>query len=154
MRKTILIAGLLLVPFVSAYSDDATMTAFDTYKNHYGPVWEENAWDKIDEAVSYYDDILYVHSTDGSVLSVNVPEWMVELIEGWKADGWVGSSVADLQADQLNETTVSFKSKWLDWYEDGTKEYSCAWYLADLKDGRWVFTNYADIDCAEHDLDD
>jgi hypothetical protein len=78
--------------------------------------------------------------------------WLSQGIEGWRSDGWVSSILAGYQLDQLNPSTALFKSKWLDLYEDGSEEFSCAWYMADLNGGRWTFTDYAEIECADHDL--
>ena len=73
-------------------------------------------------------------------------------IEEWRSDGWLGSDIAGYQSDLLNATTAVFKVKWRDRYADGNEEFECGWYMADLKSNGWVISQYADIDCAEHDL--
>jgi hypothetical protein len=83
---------------------------------------------------------------------VNSRTWLTDSVAGWVADGWQSSVVAEYRSDQLNATTVSFKVKWKDLYEGGHEEYSCGWYMADFDAGRWAFTQYGEIDCAEHDL--
>ena len=95
---------------------------------------------------------LLSHDASGKIESVISQEWLDVAIKGWRADAWTGSELVGIQTDRLNESTVVFKSRWLDHYKDREDEYSCGWYVADLRDGSWVFTNYADIDCADHGM--
>jgi len=152
MRTFIFWIGLFLPVAMSAQADTATQAVDDWYLQQYTPLWKENAWDKLEEATAYYDETLYLHPTDGAITPVDSREWLAKSLEGWKSDGWLGSDVAEYRSDKLNPTTVAFKAKWRDWYADGREEFSCGWYVADLEDDVWVFTQYAEIDCAEHDL--
>ena len=142
--------SLLVASFFGA--ETMSQDADDWYQNHYSPLWKEKPWDKVEEGLVYYAATLYLHPPDGAVNTVNSREWLSKSIAGWKSDGWTGSVVAEYQSDHLNQSTVAFKVKWQDFYADGSEEFSCGWYVADLEDERWVFTQYAEIDCAEHDL--
>jgi len=144
--------GLSLLVAMSVQADTTTQAVDDWYLKQYAPLWKEGAWNKLEEATAYYDETLYLHPPDGTITPVDSRPWLARSLEGWKADGWLGSDVAELRSDQLNPTTVAFKAKWRDWYTDGTEEFSCGWYVADLKGDRWVFTQYTEIDCAEHNL--
>lgn len=66
------------------------------YAESYGPLWHDNAWDKVDEILFYYDSEVWDH------------------------------------------------------YSNREDDYSCAWYLADVIDGKWKFTHFAAIDCQAH----
>lgn len=152
MRTKTFWIGLPLLFAMSVQADTTTEAVDDWYLTQYTPLWKENAWDKLEEATVYYDETLYLHPPDGPITPVDSREWLAKSLEGWKADGWLGSDVAEYRSDRLNPTTVAFKARWRDWYADGSEDFSCGWYLADLKGDRWVFTQYGEIDCAEHDL--
>jgi len=144
--------GLSLLVGLFFGADTMAQEADDWYQNHYAPLWKENSWDKIEEASLYYAETTYLHPPDGTITAVDSREWIARSIAGWKSDGWLGSVIAEYLSDQVNPSTVVFKVKWRDWYADGSEEFSCGWYLADLEREKWLFTQYAEIDCAEHDL--
>jgi hypothetical protein len=142
--------GLYLLVALSAQAE--ALPVDDWYQNHYAPLWKENPWDKVEEAAAYYADTIYLHPSDSTITAVDSRQWLAENLEGWRSDGWLGSAVAEYQRDQLNASTAMFKVKWRDWYAGGEEEFSCGWYLADIEGDDWVFTQYAEIDCAEHNL--
>ena len=148
-RRSIItfIFGLIVV---AANADTEPDDPEQWYAKSYAPLWAEVSWDKMDQVSSHYDDIIYSHESSGDIVAVQSREWLTAKIKGWRADGWIGSDLAGLTVDRLNRTTVVFKSRWHDRYSDGVAEYSCAWYMANLRDGRWLFTNYTDIDCTAH----
>jgi len=152
MRTKTFWIGLPLLFAMSVQADTTTEAVDDWYLKQYAPLWKEKPWEKVKEGAVFYDETLYLHPPDGPITPVDSREWLARSLEGWKSDGWLGSDVAELRSNRLNPTTVAFKARWRDWYTDGTEEFSCGWYLADLKGDRWVFTQYAEIDCAEHDL--
>jgi hypothetical protein len=131
-----------------AFAD--TSAVDDWYQNSYAPLWKEAPWDKLEEVLAYYDETLFLHPPDDKMTAVDSREWLARNLANWKSDGWLGSAVAKYRSDQLNTSTAMFKVKWRDWYADGSEEFSCGWYAADLDGESWVFTQYAEIDCAEH----
>lgn len=118
----------------------------------YAALWENKPGDNIDAMLTYYHDVVVTHSADGEVYTTQAREWLGEPMQEWLADGWLKASLIKVQTDKINATTASFKARWLDRYVDSEAEASCGWYLADMRDGRWSFTAYADLDCAEHGL--
>lgn len=144
--------GLSLVIALSAGAETSSLTPDDWYQNHYAPLWKDNAWDKLEDFSTFYDETIYVHPPEGEAKAVTSRKWLAKSLREWKSEGWLGGDVAEFQSDQLNLSTVTFKVKWRDWYADDREEFSCGWYLADLKNTGWIFTQYADIDCAEHGL--
>lgn len=142
----------LLLAASHAQADATAQSADEWYQDHYAPLWKENAWDKLDAAAVFYDETIYLHPPEGAITAVASREWLADAMQGWKSEGWLGSDVAEFRSDRLNASTVAFKARWRDWYKDGSEEFSCGWYVADLRGGVWVFTQYAEIDCAEHDL--
>lgn len=150
MKISILGIGLFVLAALSALAE--TPAVDDWYRNDYAPLWKEEPWDKLEEALAYYDETLYLHPPGGPVTAVNSREWLARSLAGWQSDGWLGSAVAEYRSDQLNPSTAMFKVKWRDWYADGEEEFSCGWYVADLEGDTWVFTQYAEISCAEHGL--
>ena len=133
-------------------SRDKSPNPDDWYQNQYAPLWMEKPWDSVAQVVAFYDATIFLHSGDEAATATPSRQWLASQIAGWQADGWLGSAVAEYQSDRLNPTTVTFKVKWRDWYADGHEEYSCGWYLADLANGGWAFTQYADVDCAAHGM--
>lgn len=152
MRRPGLAVGASCIFVAAVFAEKPIGDVDDWYQMQYAPQWEEDAWTKGKVFAAFYDEIIVVHSDDGTVTEFKSAPWLEEALAGWEAEGWVGSDVSTYESDKLNPTTTTFKAKWRDWYEDGSEEFSCGWYMADHKDGRWVFTHYADIDCAKHDL--
>ena len=116
----------------------------------YGSLWLEEPWTKVEEIYSHYTETVVSRSPGESPVTMRTREWMGPSFDVWRAEGWVSSEVVDIETDRLNETVVVFKTRWRDDLEDGSVEYSCGWYLADLIDGQWKNSQYATIDCAEH----
>lgn len=150
MKMLTLQFGLYLLLALSARAE--TSAVDDWYQNDYAPLWKENPWEKLEDTVGYYDETLYLHPSEDAITAVDSREWLARNLAEWKSDGWLGSAIAEYRSDQLNPTTTMFKVKWRDWYADGSEEFSCGWYVADLEGDTWLFTQYAEIDCAEHDL--
>ena len=123
----------------------------DWYMNHYAPLWAENPWEKRAEIEAQVADAFVYHQSNGTVQTVDGKTWLSDGLEEWQAEGWVGSDVAGYESDRINATTASFKVKWRDRYDDGSVYFECGWYLADLQDGRWRVTGYADVECDDHD---
>ena len=137
---------------LSAEAETTAPTADDWYKNQYAPLWQENSWDKLEEIAGFYDKTISYHPLDGNITTIRSRPWLAENLQEWKSDGWLGSDIAAFQSDQLNLSTTTFKTMWRDWYADGHEEFSCGWYMADFKGDGWKFSQYIEIDCAEHDL--
>ena len=137
---------------LSAEAETTVPTADDWYKNQYAPLWKENSWDKLEELAGFYDKTISYHPLDGNITTIRSRPWIAENLQEWKSDGWLGSDIAAIQSDQLNFSTTTFKTMWRDWYADGHEEFSCGWYTADFTGDGWKFSQYVEIDCAEHDL--
>ena len=150
MRYTFTLAFILLAGIVHADTDIPDPEQW--YKQNYAPLWAEDPAARLDQYAGYYDEKIFSHASSGENGMVSSLEWLEEGINGWLADAWVGSDLAVMAADRLNETTTVFKTRWVDRYSDRADESSCGWYLADYKDGRWVFTSYVEIDCEAHGL--
>ena len=60
----------IVLPWFAVLSSEAETTAptaDDWYKNHYAPLYKENAWDVSDEFAKYFDETVYYHASDGTV---------------------------------------------------------------------------------------
>ena len=151
MNKTLILASFLFA-YGTVIADDHQEDATAWYEDSYAPLWEKAPWDHVEAIASHYDETIVSHSADGSVETGNSLQWLSSGISEWKEEAWISSDVVTLETDVLNPTTAVFKSKWRDVYSDGSEEFSCGWYLADLQDGKWAFSAYADIDCETHKL--
>ena len=147
--KRLLAACLLVAAVAMAEDDSAIPSANDWYTSEYAPLYLDKPWNKVDELVRHFAESIHDHD-DGQ--HYNAREWLSGGNEEWKIDGWVRSELAELDFDQLNASTATFKAKWRDYYSGGNISYECGWYLADLVDGKWLITEYATIACGEHGL--
>ena len=129
-----------------------TLDPDDWYQNHYAPIWKVNPANMLERGLAFYNETLYLHPPEGGITTVSSRTWLAENLEAWVSEGWLGSVVTEYRSDRLNPTTVAFKAKWRDSFVDGSEEFTCGWYVADLRDSRWLFTQYAEIECAEHEL--
>ena len=152
MKSLLLCIVLSGIVVITANADPASPDPDDWYQNQYAPLWEDHPWDNLEEFSLYFDETIGYRSGDKALVELVSRTWLAESLEGWKSEGWVSSELAGYRSDRLNASSITFKVKWRDEYAGGIEEFSCGWYMADLKDESWVFTQYADIDCAEHDL--
>ncbi len=120
------------------------------YRESYAPLWEKDPGSKIDKILAFYANAVAEHPPGGTAKLTSSTSWLREAMQAWVADGWESSALQDLVVDRINATTVSFKAAWRDRYANAADELSCGWYLADYENGAWIFTAYADIDCAAH----
>jgi len=133
-------------------ADSVASDADDWFKNEYAPLWSVDPWSSLSEIAGFYNEIITIHLPGGRLPVVTSRLWLSQSFDNWKLSGWVGSALAGYQSDQLNPSTALIKAKWKDDFSDGSEEFSCGWYLADLVQDRWLFTEYAEIDCLEHEL--
>ena len=122
------------------------------YRDNYAPLWADSPGKNVDAILAYYASKVRTHEAEGAITVADRDSWLREPMKEWLAEGWLKAEMQKLTIDRLNPTTAAFKASWLDHYAGGETEVSCGWYLADMIDGRWRFTAYADIDCAAHDL--
>lgn len=147
------LVSLALALIASAACAESTIPDPETwYRDGYAPLWADKPGEFIPEMLTYYSDTVETHSSDGGIRRDSKREWLAIPLQQWLSEGWVGADLKQLRTDRINAATTSFKASWVDRYADQPEEKSCGWYLADLVDGRWQFTAYADIDCAQHDL--
>ena len=152
MKIMISCVGLSLLVALSIRADTMAQDADYWYQNHYAPLWKETPWEKVEKVLAFYDEAIFLHPPESPATAVSSRTWLTNSLEEWKSDGWIGSVIAEYRSDQLNPSTAVFKVKWRDWYNDGREEFSCGWYMADLIGDGWIFTQYAEIDCAEQGL--
>jgi hypothetical protein len=138
--------------YATANAEDVTPDPEQWYLEAYGPMWADKPGERLEEILGNYADEVQTHSPDGATSRQNKADWLSTLMTEWLAEGWLNSELTGLKTDRINASTVSFKSSWLDHYEGAEDETSCGWYLADLLEGQWQFTAYAEIECAAHGL--
>ena len=61
------------------------------YAESYGPLWHDNAWDKVEEILRYYDSEVWDHSANGEPVRNQADRWIGEAMKEWRAVGWTGS---------------------------------------------------------------
>ncbi len=144
--------SLLMLAAAFSLSVSAAPDAERWYIEDYASLWAGKPGDNIDAMLAHYADKVITHEDDGEISVIPKQAWLAEPMAEWLAEGWLEAKLKKVETDQLNASTVSFKAIWVDRYDGAPDEMSCGWYLADLIDGRWQFTAYADIDCAAHGL--
>jgi hypothetical protein len=152
MKNLLLLTAVISMSAGLATAEMGVLSADDWYKNHYAILYKENPWDNAEQIGAMFDENLHHHQSNGVVAMANGPRWIAEAIAGWKAEGWLGSELAEYDYDLLNATTAVFKARWRDRYADGSIVFECGWYMTDLKSDGWIITQFADLDCAEHGI--
>mgnify|MGYP001546182285 CR=1 FL=1 len=111
-------------------------------------LYAENALARADEFAQHFADELVSRSDDGLV-EADVNSFVVDSLEVWRSEGWLGTDVAELDTKLLNATTAVFDVNWRDRNDDGSTEDSCGWYVADKVDGKWLLSQYIAMSCAD-----
>ena len=139
---------LLFVFAVLPASADTAEDLDQWFRDGYAALYVESAWDHADEFAQYFADEIAYRSDDGRFIS-NVDGFVVESLEEWRSEGWLGSDVADLETKLLNASTAFFDIKWRDRNDDGSTAYECGWYFADKVDGKWLLSQYITMACVD-----
>ena len=147
MKKSI---GALLIFMLAAMPASAeTVEDLDKwFRAGYAALYVENSWDRADEFAQYFSDEIAVRSNDGLNV-VGVDDFVVNQLDVWRNEGWLGTDVAALSTRRLNESTVLFDVKWRDRNNDGSTEDSCGWYIADRVGDKWLLSQYVSMACAD-----
>ena len=126
-----------------------TAADLDTwFRDGYAALYAENAWDRADEFAQYFAAEIHYRSDNGLAVA-DVNGFVVDSLDEWRSEGWLGTDVASLQISLLNSTTALFDVKWRDRYENGSAAYECGWYMADKIDGQWLLSQYIATECPE-----
>ena len=147
MKKPIW-ALLLTICFALPVSADTVEELDQWFRDGYAALYTENAWDHADQFAQYFADVITYRSDNGRVQS-DANGFVVESLDDWRAEGWVGTDVAALDTRLLNATTVVFNVKWRDRNADGSTEFECGYYLADKTDGDWLLSEYISMACTD-----
>ena len=118
------------------------------FRDGYAALYVEKAWDRADEFAQYFAGEIAYRSDDG-LLVVDVNEFVVDSLDVWRKEGWLGTDVASLSTRLLNAKTVVFDVRWRDRNNDGSTEDSCGWYIADKVGEKWLLSQYVAMDCAD-----
>lgn len=121
------------------------------FRQGYAPLWNDKPGERLDAMLSFYAPDIVSHRATGEITTDASAAWLGPSVKTWLAEGWLRSELTTLETDRLNETTVVFKARWMDYYAAEPRDESCGWYLADFLDGAWRFTSYADLDCSDFD---
>ncbi len=139
----------LLVALVAMPASADTAEDLDTwFRDGYAALYVENAWDHADEFAQYFADEIAFRSDDG-LLVLDVNGFVVDSLDEWRSEGWLGTDVANLETRLLNAATAVFDITWHDRNDDGSTELSCGWYFADKADGKWLLSQYIAMTCAD-----
>ena len=144
-----LIIAIAAVAFAqnSVIAESTLPDADDWFRSNYAELWKENAWDKLEEILVLFDQTVFYHPPAGIVEAQDSHRWMKEIMREWKADGYKSSEMTGYRFEQLNFSTATFRTRWIDRKFDGSEVINCWWYMADAKNDTWVFTQLAEIDC-------
>ncbi len=139
----------LLIAFVAPTAAAETAEDLDSwFRDGYAALYAENSWEHADEFAQYIADVITTRSDDGLVEG-DVNSFVVDSLEEWRSEGWLGTDVAELDTKLLNATTAVFDIKWRDRNGDGSTEYECGWYVADKVSGKWLLSQYIAMSCAD-----
>jgi hypothetical protein len=141
---TPLLFALLALPASADTAEDLDRW----FRDGYAALYVENSWDHADEFAQYFADVIADRSDDGlDVTDVN--GFVVDLLEEWRSEGWLGTDVHELDTTLLNATTAVFDIHWRDRNADGSTADECGWYFADKIDGKWLLSQYIMMSCTD-----
>ena len=146
--KKLIWAPLLIALFALPASADTAEDLDKWFRDGYAALYAENAWEHADEFAQYFADVITTRSSNG-VSDENVTSFVVDSLEVWRSEGWLGTDVEALDTKLLNATTAVFDVKWRDRSADGSTAYECGWYFADKIDGKWLLSQYISMSCAD-----
>lgn len=138
----------LLLTFAALPALAETAEELDNwFRDGYAALYAENAWDHGDEFAQYLAKEITYRGDDGQV-AMNVNEFVVDSLDDWRDEGWLGTDVEQLDTRLLNESTALFDIKWRDRNDDGSTEITCGWYIADKSGEKWLLSQYIEIGCS------
>jgi len=141
--------GPLLITLIALPASSETADDLDKwFRDGYAALYVENSWEHADEFAQYFAEVITLRSEDGLV-ALDVNSFVVDSLEVWRSEGWLGTDVAELDTQLLNASTAVFDVKWLDRNDDGSTGYECGWYFADKIDGKWLLSQYISMSCTD-----
>ncbi len=139
----------LLIALVALPASADTAEDLDKwFRDGYAALYVEDSWEHADEFAQYFADVIAFRSDDGLTES-DINGFVVDSLEVWRSDGWVGTDVQELDTKLLNASTAVFDIKWRDRNVDGSTANECGWYLADKSDGKWLLSQYIVMSCTD-----
>jgi hypothetical protein len=139
----------LLLALVALPASAETAEDLDTwFRDGYAALYVEDSWDHADEFAQYIAEEITTRTEEG-VFKSDVNGFVVESLDEWRSEGWLGTDVEELDTTLLNASTAVFEIKWLDRNADGSTANECGWYLADKVDGKWLLSQYITMSCAD-----
>ena len=139
----------LLVALAALPASADTVEDLDSwFRDGYAALYAENSWDMADEFAQYFTEDISVRSDDG-LSTVDINAFVLDDLEVWRSEGWLGTDVEELDTKLLNSKTVVFDVKWRDRSADGSTAYECGWYIADKNDGKWLLSQYIAMSCID-----
>ena len=141
-------APLLIALFALPASADTAEDLDKWFRDGYAALYVEDSWDHAEEFAQYFADVITVRSNNG-VRESDANRFVINSLEGWRAEGWLGTDVEALDTKLLNASTVVFDVEWHDRNDDGSTENTCGWYFADKIDGEWLLSQYISMSCAD-----
>ena len=139
----------LLLALVALPASAETAEDLDKwFREGYAALYAENAWEHADEFAQYFAEVITTRSNNG-VSESDVNGFVVESLEVWRSEGWLGTDVEELDTKLLNASTAVFDVKWRDRSADGSTAYECGWYFADKIDGKWLLSQWISMSCTD-----
>ena len=139
----------LLIALVALPASADTAEDLDRwFRDGYADLYVENSWEHADDFAQYIADVITLRSDDGLV-ELDVNSFVVDSLDVWRSEGWLGTDVEELDTKLLNATTAVFDVKWRDRNDDGSIEHECGWYVADKIGGKWLLSQYVAMTCTD-----
>jgi hypothetical protein len=144
------ISILLLAASLECHAGSAEESATSWFMTNYVPLWESLDKTSPEAITDFWVGAFRDHPVDedSSIWDNSIERWQRN-IDRHRADGLTGSTVVQLEVEEINERAVIIRAKWMD---QGTKSqnddpYYCGTYIAGTFQGEWKFTNYFTVEC-------
>lgn len=138
---------LLLLAWASPTLAETPEDLDKWFRDGYAALYAENAWERADEFAQYMTDDIAYRGDDGLRVT-DINGFVVDSLDTWRDEGWLGTDVAGLDTRLLNASTALFDVQWRDRNDDGSIEMSCGWYVADKVEGQWLLSQYIEVVCS------
>jgi len=146
MRKSFLLVAALVSQHAFA---DVAESAKAWFETEYAPNYISPVTDHPERLRQYYlDESWFLNGEAGNFKNSNSEEIWIGWWNNKRSAGWSGSTLEEVEAQQLNPTTALLRVRWSA-VENEQSVDSCNVYIATKDDGIWRFATVIDVQCAD-----
>jgi hypothetical protein len=146
----LLFLSLWIAPSGVSYAQGVADQARTWFVTKYAPLWKDLDQADPERIRQFWAEDFRDHPIDmDPSIWENTKERWERNMDRYKAEGLIGSTVVDIQVEEINDRAVLIRTKWRDYGQDGQIEDPyCGTFIAGKFDQEWKFTNYFTVKCS------